>query len=102
MPKYTWLLADQLDFAGIQRKVDVMAMLGVPYGDAIHHAPEMARAQAAKIAADWGIKVYPIAIGTGASYQTIRDPFFGDRRIRVARPAVAADCPSSAADSARR
>jgi cytochrome c oxidase cbb3-type subunit I/II len=51
MPKYTWLLADQLDFAGIQRKVDVMAMLGVPYGDAVNHAEPMARAQATSLAA---------------------------------------------------
>jgi cytochrome c oxidase cbb3-type subunit I/II len=51
MPKYTWLLRDQLDFAGIQRKVDVMAMLGVPYGEAVKHAEEMARAQATSLAA---------------------------------------------------
>ena len=31
-----------------------MAMLGVPYGDAVHRAPEMARAQAAQVAARIG------------------------------------------------
>jgi cytochrome c oxidase cbb3-type subunit I/II len=50
MPKYPWLLSDSLDFPGIQRKVDVMAMLGVPYGDAVNHAESMARAQAAALA----------------------------------------------------
>jgi cytochrome c oxidase cbb3-type subunit I/II len=49
MPKYPWLLSDTLDFAGIQKKVDAMAMLGVPYGDAINHAEAMARAQATKL-----------------------------------------------------
>jgi cytochrome c oxidase cbb3-type subunit I/II len=49
MPKYPWLLADTLDFAGIQKKVDAMAMLGVPYGDAINHAEALARTQAISI-----------------------------------------------------
>jgi cytochrome c oxidase cbb3-type subunit I/II len=52
MPSYPWLLNNQLDFDGIQKRVDVMAMLGVPYGDAVQHAPELARAQAKQIAAD--------------------------------------------------
>jgi cytochrome c oxidase cbb3-type subunit I/II len=51
MPKYVWLLADTLDFGGIQRKVDVMAMLGVPYGDAVNRAETMARTQAHTLAA---------------------------------------------------
>ncbi|MEO8450327.1 MAG: cytochrome-c oxidase, cbb3-type subunit II [Gemmatimonadota bacterium] len=50
MPKYGWLLKNTIDFASIQRRVDVMAMLGVPYGDAINRAPAMARAQAREIA----------------------------------------------------
>jgi cytochrome c oxidase cbb3-type subunit I/II len=50
MPKYPWLLRDELDFPGIQKKVDAMAMLGVPYGDAVNHAEQMARAQASAIA----------------------------------------------------
>jgi len=50
MPAYPRLLTDRLDFAGIQRHVDVMAMLGVPYGDAVNRAPEMARAQADSLA----------------------------------------------------
>ena len=52
-----------LDFAQIQSRVDAMAMLGVPYGDAVHHAPEMAREQAAKIAADVEAQGGPAGLG---------------------------------------
>ena len=52
MPRYRQLASAPLDFAGIQSKVDAMAMLGVPYGDAIHRAPELARAQATTLAAE--------------------------------------------------
>jgi cytochrome c oxidase cbb3-type subunit I/II len=51
MPKYAWLLEDELDFGSIQKKVDVMALLGVPYGEAVKRAEPMARAQAAEVAA---------------------------------------------------
>jgi cytochrome c oxidase cbb3-type subunit I/II len=51
MPPYPWLLTQRIDFDGIQAKVDAMAMLGVPYGDAINNAPELARRQAAQMAA---------------------------------------------------
>jgi cytochrome c oxidase cbb3-type subunit I/II len=51
MPAYPALMRDRIDFAGIQRRVDAMAMLGVPYGDAVRRAPDMARAQAQTIAA---------------------------------------------------
>ncbi|HVU04555.1 MAG TPA: cytochrome-c oxidase, cbb3-type subunit I [Polyangiaceae bacterium] len=51
MPKYAWMLSDDLDFGAIQGKVDAMAMLGVPYGDAVNHSVDMAHAQAKKIAA---------------------------------------------------
>ena len=46
MPAYAWLLQDDLAFDKIQKSVDAMAMLGVPYGDAVNHAEAMARAQA--------------------------------------------------------
>jgi len=54
MPTYAHLLREKLDFAGIQAKVDAMAMLGVPYGQAVKsgRAPELARAQANKLASD--------------------------------------------------
>ena len=51
MPRYPWLLRNALDFAGIQGRVDAMAMLGVPYGDAVNKAPQMAHDQA-KVLAD--------------------------------------------------
>jgi cytochrome c oxidase cbb3-type subunit I/II len=51
MPGYPHLLSGHLDFDHVQGRVDAMAMLGVPYGDAVHHATEMARAQARSIAA---------------------------------------------------
>jgi len=50
MPRYPWLAEDDLDFAGIQKRVDVMAMLGVPYGDAVNHAESLARTQAHALA----------------------------------------------------
>ncbi len=54
MPAYSHLLRQPLDFDGIQRKVDAMIMLGVPYGEAAKdgRAVEMARAQANQIGAE--------------------------------------------------
>jgi cytochrome c oxidase cbb3-type subunit I/II len=51
MPAYPHLARDPLDFAAIQKRVDAMAMLGVPYGEAVNAAPSLARAQAAEVAA---------------------------------------------------
>jgi cytochrome c oxidase cbb3-type subunit I/II len=50
MPAYPHLVSRDLDFEGIQARVDAMAMLGVPYGDAVRNAPSQAREQAASIA----------------------------------------------------
>jgi cytochrome c oxidase cbb3-type subunit I/II len=50
MPTYAHLLRRPLDLPGIQRKVDAMAMLGVPYGEALTRAPAMADAQARQLA----------------------------------------------------
>ena len=52
MPNYPWLLRDDTDFASIQTRVDAMAMLGVPYGDALKDAPGMARRQAEQIGSE--------------------------------------------------
>lgn len=49
MPPYPWLLTEDIDFSVVQSRVDVMAMLGVPYGEAVQRAEEMAREQAEKI-----------------------------------------------------
>ncbi len=51
MPAYPKLQTNVLNFTAIQRSVDAMAMVGVPYGDAVNKAPAMARAQAAQVAA---------------------------------------------------
>ncbi|MBX3378296.1 MAG: cytochrome-c oxidase, cbb3-type subunit I [Phycisphaeraceae bacterium] len=54
MPAYKHLLKQDLDFRGIQARVNAMAMLGVPYGPVVKQgeAERLARLQAAKIAAD--------------------------------------------------
>jgi cytochrome c oxidase cbb3-type subunit I/II len=52
MPAYPHLATTPLDFEQIQSRVDAMAMLGVPYGEAVGKAPELARQQAAFIATD--------------------------------------------------
>jgi cytochrome c oxidase cbb3-type subunit I/II len=52
MPGYSHLLRADLDFGLMQKRVDVMAMIGVPYGDAINKAEQMARQQADSIASD--------------------------------------------------
>jgi cytochrome c oxidase cbb3-type subunit I/II len=51
MPAYAHLLHQPLNFDGIQGKVDAMAMLGVPYGNAVKNgrATELAREQARQV-----------------------------------------------------
>ena len=49
MPAYPWLSTKPIDFAAIQPRVDAMIMLGVPYGEAVQRAEEMAREQARTI-----------------------------------------------------
>ncbi len=72
MPPYPWMLEDDIDFASIQPRVDGMAMLGVPYGEAINKAEEMARAQADAIAdevvAQGGPKLHGKAIIAMVAY----------------------------------
>jgi len=52
MPNYPHLLSDTIDWDVIQRRVDAMAMLGVPYdAQALSSAQAMARDQAAEVAA---------------------------------------------------
>jgi cytochrome c oxidase cbb3-type subunit I/II len=52
MPAYGHLLTQPLDFEGIQARVDAMALLGAPYGEAVKkgRAAEMAHEQAKVIA----------------------------------------------------
>jgi cytochrome c oxidase cbb3-type subunit I/II len=49
MPAYPWLSTKPIDFSVIQPRVDAMVMLGVPYGEAVQRAEEMAREQARTI-----------------------------------------------------
>ncbi|HMQ17090.1 MAG TPA: cytochrome-c oxidase, cbb3-type subunit II, partial [Phycisphaerae bacterium] len=52
MPAYTHLLTRPIDFDAIPASVETMRKLGVPYDDAtLHGAADLARAQAAEIAA---------------------------------------------------
>ena len=51
MPAYAWLEQKDLDFGSVQPRVDAMAMLGVPYGDAVLHGADMAHRQSREIAA---------------------------------------------------
>jgi cytochrome c oxidase cbb3-type subunit I/II len=46
MPSYAWMLEAKTDFASVQARVDVMLMLGVPYGNLIDRAEGVAREQA--------------------------------------------------------
>jgi len=62
MPAYGWLFSDDLDYAGIQKRVDAMAMLGVPYGEAVLHGEQMARTQAAQISADIHAQGGPVGL----------------------------------------
>ncbi|RMG12754.1 MAG: cytochrome-c oxidase, cbb3-type subunit I [Planctomycetota bacterium] len=59
MPPYPHLLRDPIDWSAAQKRVEVMAMLGVPYGDTVRHAEEDARAQAADIARALGEQIHP-------------------------------------------
>jgi len=54
MPSYRHLLQQDLSFSDIAGRVNAMAMLGVPYGEAVQpgNAERLARQQAAKIASD--------------------------------------------------
>lgn len=51
MPTYAHLLKEKLDFDAIQSRVNVMALLGVPYGNLVrdHNAVEDAKAQAKRL-----------------------------------------------------
>ncbi|MFA7330041.1 MAG: cytochrome-c oxidase, cbb3-type subunit I [Candidatus Delongbacteria bacterium] len=50
MPKYPWFESKAIDFASIQKRVDAMIMLGVPYGEVVNSAEAVAREQAARVA----------------------------------------------------
>jgi cytochrome c oxidase cbb3-type subunit I/II len=49
MPRYQWLLEEELDFEGVTAKIKAMKDLGVPYDEELENGPDMARAQAEEI-----------------------------------------------------
>ena len=51
MPAYPWLLERDIDYAQLQRSVNALNTVGVPYEDTIDKAQELGRLQAAAIAA---------------------------------------------------
>jgi cytochrome c oxidase cbb3-type subunit I/II len=51
MPAYGHLVRNRIEWSAIQPHVDAMAMIGVPYGEAVHDATTLAREQAARVAA---------------------------------------------------
>ena len=75
MPRVSQLLTAKLDFPTIQKHVDAMAMLGVPYGDMVKEgaAVEAAKAQAAEIAAD--------IAATDPNYTGLEDKEITARRV---------------------
>jgi cytochrome c oxidase cbb3-type subunit I/II len=52
MPAYPHFTTAPIDWDALARRVDAMAMLGVPYGEAVNRAVPMAQEQAGRIAAD--------------------------------------------------
>ena len=96
MPSYPHLSANAIDFASVQRRVDAMTMLGVPYGDAVTRAPALAREQAAGIAADLastggrsGLEGKEVVALIAYMQRLGRD-------IQASAPAVAAGAPATA------
>jgi Ca-activated chloride channel family protein len=55
----------------------------VLFTDGENNAGETSPLDAAQMAAQWGVKIYPIAIGTGPAWQTISNPILGTQRIKV-------------------
>jgi cytochrome c oxidase cbb3-type subunit I/II len=64
MPPYAFLLERELEFDTIQPRIDVMAMLGVPYGKALYQAEAMAREQAHEIASEIEANGGPVDLET--------------------------------------
>ena len=50
MPRYPWLLENDIKYATIQPRIDALLMLGVPYGELVDGAEDNARQQAETLA----------------------------------------------------
>lgn len=70
--------------SGIAGELTIKSKVIVLLTDGDNNAGEADPIEAAKLAAEWGIKVYTIGIGAGAdSFQVLRDVFGKERRVRV-------------------
>lgn len=65
------------------KELKIKSKIIILFTDGENNAGEREPAEAAELAAQWGIKVYPVAIGAGGGYRII--DFFGEKR-RVAVP----------------
>ncbi|MEZ6210836.1 MAG: cytochrome-c oxidase, cbb3-type subunit I [Phycisphaerales bacterium] len=52
MPRYSHLLTQDIDFGAMEKRVSALAMIGVPYGEALKDVEGAARAQATQISAE--------------------------------------------------
>ncbi len=52
MPRYSHLLRQEIDFEAMQQRIRALAMVGVPYGEAVNDAERLAREQASRIASE--------------------------------------------------
>jgi len=69
--------------SGVDGELTIKSKVIVLLTDGDNNAGEADPIEAAKLAAEWGIKVYTIGIGAGAdSFQILRG-VFGERRVRV-------------------
>ncbi len=51
--------------------------------DGINNVGDYSPMEAAKLAKEWGIKIYTIGIGSSQSYITVQDPFMGSYKMQV-------------------
>ena len=51
MPPFPHLITDTIDWDTVQRRIDALAMLNVPYGEVLHRAGAAAKEQAERVAA---------------------------------------------------
>jgi cytochrome c oxidase cbb3-type subunit I/II len=90
MPNYAHLARRALDFDAIQSRVDAMVMLGVPYGEAVRRAPEMAREQARTMGDAIAASGGPAGLGDREVVALIAYLQRLGRDIQTPAPAVAA------------
>jgi len=95
MPSYAHLIDQELDFEAITARVGAMAMLGVPYGEAVTEAPEMAREQAAQIASDISAQGGPEGLETRRITALIA--YIQRLGVDITKPAPEAETPEEGA-----